>query len=207
MKYRSAGHFSSAVPISASGAIIASQEMTPWQPSTWPEVPDQVDAEFVQVLETVFQQSILVEIKNVIEDAKARNGDLQNRGHVVAISMMCALDAISAFGYRGTAKWKGGAHIKEFIRRHFSDEYKPYAKKICDLYRNSLVHSWNLFEVSIYPGDQPISSNGTLSFGLLHFQKALETATDGFLKALAKDKNLQMNTLKRYRFLRKTARP
>ncbi|MFZ0883604.1 MAG: hypothetical protein WAN14_09410, partial [Candidatus Acidiferrales bacterium] len=73
--------------------------MHAWLPSTWPE-HNAVDAAFIATLKAIFQDSMLFEIRNVVDDAHARNGDLRHRGHVVAVALMCALDAISCYGYR-----------------------------------------------------------------------------------------------------------
>jgi hypothetical protein len=70
-----------------------------WQPSTWPAASASSPDEFVEVLKRIFEESILGEVRNVIEDITKSNGTLAFRGHVVAIAMMCALDAISAYGY------------------------------------------------------------------------------------------------------------
>ena len=69
-----------------------------WQPSTWPPTPPAVDAQFIFSLKRIFEESILSEIANVVSDATKCNGDLQHRGHVVAIALMCALDAIASYG-------------------------------------------------------------------------------------------------------------
>lgn len=175
-----------------------------WQPSTWPIAPSAVDEEFIQTLKRIFEDSILGEISNVIADVKKSNGDLQHRGHVVAISLMCALDAISSYGYGR----KNGKQIPPFVRAHFPSEYHRYAEEIRNVYRNTVVHSWNLFEAAIYPDETGIKSeNGTIGFGLLNFFEALVRATEDFLEKLANDAHLQKNTLKRYRELRKTAKP
>ncbi|HEY6388333.1 MAG TPA: hypothetical protein VIX91_21850 [Candidatus Acidoferrum sp.] len=55
---------------------------------------------------------MLGEISNVLEDIRKSNGVLQHRGHVVAIALMCALDAVASYGYRGH-------YISDFIKAHF----------------------------------------------------------------------------------------
>ena len=151
--------------------------------------------------EQIFEESILGEINNVITDVHKSNGDIQNRGHVLAISMMCALDAIASHGYRKH-------HFADFIVAHFPADYHAYAVQIFELYRNSLVHSWNLFEVSIYPDSSGVRiEGGTLAFGLLNFFDALVQGTGDFLERLAVDAVLQKNTLARYDKLKRTAKP
>lgn len=175
-----------------------------WQPSTWPPTPTAVDDEFIHTLKRIFEESILGEISNVIADALKSNGGLENRGHVVAIALMCALDAISSYGYGR----KNGRQIPPFIRAHFPAEYHPHADKIRDVYRNTLVHSWNLFEATIYPDGTVVrSENGTIGFRLLNFFEALIQATEDFLELLAGCADLQKSTLHRYAELRATARP
>jgi hypothetical protein len=207
MKYKQRASPSLSVP-PASGAQVgappAHPVVIPWQPSTWPSAPTTVEANFIATLEKIFKESILDEIGNVIEDAKKSNGDLQHRGHVVAISLMCALDAISAYGYRG----KHGKHIAKFVRNHFPPSYQAYAADIYKMYRNSLVHSWNLFEAAILPGNEGIQkTNRALSFGLLNFFEALQMGVKDFLKRLESDTHLRTNTLNRYKKLKKTAKP
>lgn len=171
-----------------------------WQPSTWPAPPSTVDDEFICALKWIFEESILGEIGNVIADAHKSNGDLRYRGHVIAISLMCALDAIASYGYRRH-------HVADFIRAHFPSEYHQHADQIYEVYRCSLVHSWNLFEASIYPDKTKIKlENGAIAFGLLDFFEALVQATESFMEGLANDAALQKNTLERYKELRQTAK-
>lgn len=187
-----------------SGAVV-SAEFPPgfraWQPSTWPASPAAVDENFIYVLKRIFEESILGEIANVIADAEKVNGDLQHRGHVVAIALMCALDAISSYGYRGR-------HVSGFMKSQFPVRYHPYADGIYKVHRCSLVHSWNLFEAAIYPDDTPVASrNGSIAFGLLDFFGALIEATQNFLESLEFDEKLKKNTLRRYKQLRNSAKP
>jgi hypothetical protein len=207
MKYKhpKPGTVSVAAP-DASGVNIdqspppATAAFYPWQPSTWPLAPKKVDANFIFTLEKIFKESILGEIENVIEDARKSNGDLQHRGHVVAIALMCALDAISSYGYRKH-------NVAKFVKAHFPAEYRSHADALYKLYRNSMIHSWNLFRATILPGNEKITkARGTLSFGLLDFFAALQSGVKDFLVRLRTDKHLQTNSLNRYRKLKKSAR-
>ncbi len=178
-------------------------EFLSWQPSTWPSPPSHVDGTFVTALRRILDESMLDEIRNVIDDVTKSNGDLQHRGHVIAISLMCALDALSSYGFRG----KYGKHVEKFVRDHFPPDYQPHARAIYKMYRNSLIHSWNLFEAAISPGNEAMREhNHTLSFGLLAFRGALLSAFEDFLEKLETDSQLQWNTLDRYTRLRRTAR-
>ena len=99
-------------------------------------------------------------------------------------------------------------YLRDFIASHFPVDYQPYAPDIYGTYRCSLVHSWNLFEASIFPGHESISNaGGTLSFGLLNFFDALTIAAGDFLEKLEFDVGLQANALDRYEQLRKSAKP
>jgi len=204
MKYKL--NFSPKVNVSAppiTGALVgpAAPAFFAWQPSTWPVTPAAVDEPFIYALKQIFEESILGEINNVIADVHRSNGDLQNRGHVLAISIMCALDAIACYGYRKH-------HFADFIVAHFPADYHAHAVQIFELYRNSLIHSWNLFEASIYPDDSRVRmEGGTLAFGLLNFFGALVQGTGDFLERLAIDPELQKNTLARYDKLKRTAKP
>ncbi len=175
-----------------------------WQPSTWPAAPRKVDQTFIETLKRIFEESILAEIKNVIDDAEKRNGNLEHRGHVVAIGLLCALDAISSYGYGA----KSGKQIPDFVRTHFPGEYRQHAESLLRLYRHAMVHSWNLFKASIYPGRETIKRDGdSISFGLLHLFDALVQATEHFLNMLESDRLLRKRTLRRYRKLRESAEP
>lgn len=172
-----------------------------WQPSTWPLASVLTHGEFIEVLKRIFEESILGEVRNVIGDITKSNGTLAFRGHVVAISMMCALDAISSYGYRGLKNGK-------FIAAHFPVEYRSYADQIYNLFRSSMVHSWNLFEASLYADNSPIRlEKGTLVFGLLNFFDALVMGTEDFLNCLPAGGDLLTNSINRYEKLRTTAKP
>jgi hypothetical protein len=192
----------SSPPVTGTNVTAAAQPaFVAWQPSTWPVPPSAVEEKFIFALKRIFEESMLGEIGNVIADAHKSNGDLQHRGHVVAISLMCALDAIASYGYRKH-------HVADFINAHFPSDYHPYADQIYELYRCSLVHSWNLFEASIYPDRTKVRlENGTVAFGLLDFYEALVRGTEDFLERLANSSVLQKNSLERYNDLRGTAKP
>ena len=184
------------------GAIVtASPILVAWQPSTWPATPVAVDDQFIRALKQIYEESVLGEIHNVLADVQKSNGTLQNRGHVLAIAMMCALDAIASYGHRKH-------HFADFIVAHFPGDYPKHSAALYKLYRNSLIHSWNLFEVSIHPDDSTVrEEGGTLAFGLLNFFDALKAAVEHFLESLETDGVLQKNTLTRYEELRRTAKP
>jgi hypothetical protein len=186
---------------SITGAIVSNPVATrPWQPSTWPKTPSKWDQSLVAVMQTIFEQSILNEINNVIADA---GGNLEHRGHVVGIALLCALDAISSYGYGA----KSGKQIPAFVRAHFPTEYHPHAKAVLRLYRHAMIHSWNLFEAAILPGNDPVTlENGILCFGLLHLRDAISKGAGDYLKKLETDQTLQGMTLKRYRQLRASAK-
>ena len=143
---------------------------------------------------------MLDEINNVIADAK---GNLEHRGFVIAIALMCALDTISSYGYGA----RSGKQIPNFVRSHFSSDYRPHAAALLRLYRHCLVHSWSLPKAAITSGSDPIvTNNGVLCFGLLQFRDALSRASEDFFKKLETDHGLQAKTLTRYRMIKKDAR-
>lgn len=184
------------------GAIVSSSPIfVGWQPSTWPATPAVVDESFIHALKRIFEESILGEISNVLSEVQAVNGGVNNRGHVLAISMMCALDTIASYGHRKH-------HFADFVGAHFPGDYPNHAVLLYKLYRNSLIHSWNLFAVSVYPDDSPVrEESGTVAFGLLNFFEALKAGVEDFLERLETNAALQTNTLARYNELRNTARP
>lgn len=185
----------------ASPAVATPPAFDPSRPSTWPQAPAKCDATFIASLKQIFDDSIIGEIENVIRDIQKSNGNLQHRGHVVAISLLCALDSVASYGYRGK-------HVSKFVKTHFAATYKPHAEAIYELYRNCMIHQWNLFEAAILPGNQAITTtaSGTLCFGLLHFHEALKEAVADYLRKLETDTALQNNTLNMYRKRRKTAK-
>lgn len=189
---------------SITGAVVSpaqSSALCTWQPSTWPAGPPAIDASFIGMLRQIFEESVLGEINNVIADVQKSNGNLEHRGHVIAIALMCSLDAIASYGYRGH-------HSADFIRAHFPPDYFPFADEIYTLYRVSLVHKWNLFAAALYPDDTGIRrEGGSIGFGILGFFAALVSGTEDFLDKLGSDASLQRNTLNRYEYLRKQARP
>ncbi len=123
--------------------ITPAQDFVAWQPSTWPEPPASADEDFIKTLKRIFEESILGEINNVLTDVRKANGGFDNRGHVLAISMMCALDAIASYAYE-----RRKHHFGVFIASHFPNDYRKHAGAFYKLYRNSLIHSWNLFETA-----------------------------------------------------------
>lgn len=179
---------------------------TPWRPSTWPEINVGENQKLLITLNEIIQKNILDEINNVISDA---NKKLEHRGHVILISFMCAIDSISSYAFSNiTGKGCKEKRYIKFINKYFPKNYKPYASDIYNLYRNSSVHSWNIFEVAVSPGEENIiKENGTISFGLLNFNDALKEGVFNFLEDFKSDTNLQKNCLERYSELRKISRP
>lgn len=189
----------------APAAATGVQAFYSWLPSTWPKPPTKFDQSFVDILRHIFGESMLGEIGNVIKDIIKSNGGLQFRGHVVAIALVCALDAVSTYGYDDRTQRE---RICKFIQNHFPVEYRPHREDIYKLYRNAFVHRWNLFQASILAGNEPIrKSTGTLSFGLLNVFDALQVAVGDVLTKLPAAKRLQANALRRYKELKNTARP
>lgn len=160
------------------------------------------------------RETILDEIHNCISDAVQVNGGLGHRGHVIALSMFCAVDTISAYAFPKTKESCAacgrsdgiGPKYRQFIETFFPADYRPFAGDIYGSHRNSMVHSWNLFEVGILPGHEPVKKeNGALSFGLLNFFDALSEATASFFAALSADSALQQASLARYKELKESA--
>ncbi len=186
--------------------------LVPWQPSTWPQVPSTYNEEFHAALKKIFAESLIREIENVIGDAPS----LEHRGHVVALSILCAIDTLSSYAFRDPDKDRCGScgrtdsvgpRYKKFIEQFFPQEYGAFASKIYKLYRNSITHSWNLFAATMHPGNHPIQElNGTVVLGLLNFFESLKTAVTNFVDKLPTDPDLQLAALKRYGELRESAK-
>lgn len=186
----------------------------PWQPSTWPE-PDPDPLSFWVDLELIFEETILLEIENVISDAQKCNGGVEHRGHVIALAILCAIDTLSSYAYvkekdicsvcdRGDSV---GPRYKKYIEDFFPDNYKPFATQIYKLFRNSVVHSWNFFEVALTPWSENVElRDGNLCIGLLSLFSALESSVKNFANKFETDPHLQENARSRYENLRQTAR-
>jgi hypothetical protein len=184
-----------------------------WQPSTWPKAPVVYTDELGKTLKEIFEDSLLLEIRNVINDAPT----LEHRGHVVALAILCAIDTLSSYAFtdiniekcskcnRGDGV---GPNYQKYIERFFPNEYNPFAKRIYKLYRNSITHSWNLFEAGMSPGDNEIQEDrGVVVFGLLNFFKSMEISVEKFIQELEIDPALQQSALYRYTELKNTAKP
>jgi hypothetical protein len=185
----------------------------PYQPSTWPKENPNKDA-FLDILERIFNETIINEIGNVISDAQAIHGNLGGRGHVVALSLFAAIDTLSSYMYSGeiekcTTCKKGdtvGPTYRNYIEKYFDENYKPHALDLYRLYRNSLVHSWHLFQVNIMPGNEAIGERfGTLSIGLINFFEALKMSVSRYLEELHSNHELYSYAVNRYRNLIKFA--
>jgi hypothetical protein len=188
---------------------------TAWQPSSWPE-PNPDIKEFIKDLMVIFEDSLLNEIENVISDAEKVNGDIQHRGHVIALALFCAVDALSSYAFDleegevcptcGKGKERVGPRYKKYIVEFFPDDYKSHAADLYKVYRNSLVHSWNLFEVAMTPDHDRIQKAGnTIQLGLLNFHEALETSVKNFIERLKNDTDIQKQAYARYNSLRSQA--
>jgi len=187
----------------------------PWQPSTWPTANDE-GINFFECIERILNETILGEIGNVISDSNAQNGSLGGRGHVVALSLFCAIDTISSYAFENTISEQcptclrgdrvGPRYIK-YISEFFPDDYKTHAEVLYGSYRNSLVHSWNLFKVAIWPKNEPIRiDNGILNLGLISFYEALNYSIENFLIRLKSDPEIYHAAMRRYETLRQTAK-
>jgi hypothetical protein len=173
------------------------------QPSSWLE-PKQCDDEFQAALRKIFEESILGEIDNVIQDAqRCTGGTLDHRGYVILLALMCALDAISSYGYGD----RSGAQIPDFIHAHFSKGYHSLADKIWTLYRNGGVHNWHLFSVGISADGPAITYLGEVPcINILLLRDAFQYAVNNYFEKLKTDVTLRSNTLRRYVDLRKKAK-
>jgi hypothetical protein len=182
---------------------------SPWLPSSWPPYPAKVDDAFIETLRRIFQESILDEVDNVIADA---NGNLYHRGHVVGIALLCALDAVAYYGYKDELLGRGrrarkNKALSQFVAAHFPADYRPHGQAINKLYRNCMVHNWNLFGAAIESGNQKVKdTRGMLSFGLLNFRDALKAGIESFLVNLKTNVALQATALRRYKKLRSSAK-
>jgi len=196
MKYKKPQPASVSVP-PVTGAMVGAA-FVPWQPSTWPQAPRVFDQAFCDTLRKIFQETMLDELRNVVDDIKGANAEspfpLEHRGHVVAVACMCALDAIASYGYKNR-------HVKKFARNHFPNDYRPFANRIYPEYRLNLVHAWNLFgEAALLPGSEPIKEiAGVLHLGILNFVESFEKAVAHFLDELESNRELQARALHRYK--------
>jgi hypothetical protein len=185
-----------------------------WQPSTWPESGENFLL-LIPYIELIFKETILYEIGNVISDAKGINGNINHRGHVIALALFCAVDTISSYSYnkiegnicdKCKKPEKIGPRYMKYIEEFFPECYKPYSSELYGFYRNASVHSWNFFKVGIYPNSEPIKrENNSISFGLLNFYDALGLSVNNFIDKLKLDIKLQKSCRSRYEELRSSA--
>lgn len=196
--------------------LVEGEKFVSWQPSSWPEINNDLSS-FWKDLEKIFNETILSEIENVISDAKIVNNGLSHRGHIVALALFCAIDTLSSYAYQNekvimclACKRKDniGPRYQKYIEEFFPNSYKSYASNLYKFYRNDLVHSWNLFEASILPGNESITKihDNYLSFGLLNFFNALKESVKNFGDKFKTDEKLQKNSKKRYQQLRLSAK-
>jgi len=124
-------------------------------------------------------------------DVHKSNGDLQHRGHVVAIALMCRWTPLPRMDTENITFPISSKRTSAPTTTRCGSDY--------ELYRCSLVHSWNLFEAAICPDDTKIKLEGrSLTIGLLDLFDCLVPATEDFLEKLTYDPALQKNTLERY---------
>jgi hypothetical protein len=197
------------------GKILKECGFIPWQPSTWPEPATAYNEKFKKDLGAIIKISIIGEIENVMQDAIDAQGSFEHRGHVIALSMLCSIDAISAYAYKDISQeacemcGKGDSvapGFKKYIQSFFPENYKKYSNQIYKFYRCAVVHEWNLSEVAILPGPETITDvGGSISFGLQDFFKALNGSVDNFLKELETDGGIQTSSIKRYSDIRNKA--
>ena len=71
-----------------------------------------------------------------------------------------------------------------------------------------MVHSWNLFEASILPGNESITKiqDNVLSFGLLNFFDALKESVKNFGDKFKTEEKLQKDSKNRYQQLHLSAK-
>jgi hypothetical protein len=196
-------------PIDVPSGAADQTSFYPWQPTSWPKPPEAFNEDFYNTVRIIFSETIIQEISNVIDDIRRSSPvGLVHRGHVIAIVLLCAIDTLASYAYSNiSGRGATGKRYKEFIKTHFPSDYQPFAEDVYNLYRNSLIHSWNLFEATMYPDDRDISeSNGTISFGLLNLFNALQYALHDFMSKLETDPSLQSNVLRRYKKLKSTAK-
>ena len=189
----------------------STKELIPWIPTTWPEEPQ------IAIIKEIFDTTIFLEIDNILKDIENSSHEgLNHRGHILSIVLLCAVDTISSYASREEnvefctschRSDRVGPRYKKFIKEFFPDNYARYSEDIYKLFRNNVVHSWNLFEATILPENQIISKNGNIiSFGLLNFYEALKQAYSKFLEKLKTDEELRKISFARYKELKSTAR-
>lgn len=183
-------------------SVDSTSQFTPSQPSTWPAPPATFDNDFLRIFSTIVDETITKEFENVLSDIRncSREG-LKHRGHVIAVALLCAIDAVATYGYDDASIKNGRVKMRytNFITNHFPADYRQYAEKIYLQYRNASAHGWHFLEVSITPDNTPLQdSNGHLSVGLLNLFQALKTGINDFVSTLNQNPNLQSKTIIRY---------
>ncbi len=199
---------STAASFSASGALAAdgTRLFVPRLPSTWPSVGPDPDSSFADILERLFVEGMLAELKNVCDDIRANSTTgLQGRGHVVGVAMVSILDSVSQFAYPTERQ---PVRIPHYVHSYFAAEYHPIGQDLSDRYRNGLVHEWFMREVAFLPGNEPLimQSNGSPVLGLLTFRDELTESIHRFLADLRADAARRRDAAVRYCYLQQRVR-
>lgn len=149
------------------------------QTNTWPdkeEIKKASNEDVFHFIHKVFLKGMLGEIKRVMansHDGKEKCGGV---GHIVLISICCAIDSISSYFLPEILKkdknsdhekrkyffehspfvdekdWRLGdskARYINFIKRFFDKKYEPKCENIYGCFRCASVHGWNLHRSSI----------------------------------------------------------
>jgi hypothetical protein len=189
--------------LSVSGALVPTNArvFVPRLPSTWPPVTMPPDLAFVDTLQRLFQDGMLVELENVCGDIAANHPKgLQGRGHVVAVAMMSMLDSLSQFAYPTDRQH---IRIPNYVENYFPAEFHAIRQELNDGYRNGLIHEWFMRGVAFLPDGEPISiqANGSPILGLLTFKAGLTESVHRFLADLRNNQQRRAEAASRYLFL------
>lgn len=193
----------------ASGAIVgisSQQAYEPRLPSTWPPVTNPPDIPFVDILERLFKEGMLIELENVCSDILARGGaGLQGRGHVIGVAMMSALDSLSQFAYPAERQH---IRIPQYVQDYFPPDFHVIRDELNSGYRNGLIHEWFMRQVAFLPGNEPISiqANGSPVLGLLTFKSGLAHSVASFLGVLRSSQERRIQAARRYHTLQTQTR-
>jgi len=172
---------------------------------TWPSITElenesnDIVAEFI---EKIFRHGVFKEIDRIMTcNNFPKCGGI---GHIVLISICCAIDSLSAYASGGG---KVGNRFTNFIAKYFPNKYSGKEEKIYKAFRCDSVHGWNLQNSTISGNAKDpkhlSEPSGIIYISLYDFFNDLIKAFNNYLSDLKKDDDICNNLLKRYKNIKK----
>lgn len=151
-----------------------------------------------EIIKKIYLDGVCSEIYRVMSNPHDGKKDCGGIGHIVLISICCAIDSISAYrlpdasfcddtrkflGCSGYPRDFSSYRFQHFIKNYFDSQYNEVAAKIYKAFRCSSVHGWNLHSSSI-SGKKNDDMHLNVHGELIHL--SLYDFFDDFQKAVTK---------------------